>query len=918
MESFKMQDQCNAKRHFGTVISNDKGINFYKSLIMKDAIVNAIKGNVRKHCKSSEEYGKKVLEYMMTRYSEPEFQNYQQKQAQLLFDWHKVMRYLKWEQRAIFIPEAKEVEFAGKKFLVKPDLAYSLNSNDIEIIFLKPGKLQMMKNKEDLERDVKVYLGILYAKSLGYTEITVSFYHLTKENESGLSEWKRYEQSFSGSNILRVKDSPLLGRTFEPEEIEALENFVLTGTEKEECDKDCIFCPLKAICNYTLPATKKAEIVAMDKEAEDVVGKVSKPEITYTDQQQKVIDFTKGVCRVVAAAGSGKTQTVAARVAKLIDEGVKPEEILCITFSNSGVKEMRRKIGLIIGDKADEIKITTFHAFSYETVRDNYEDLGFKKQPVVIDNISRYPLIEKILNQNPIFQWTGKAFLKFDAVTSGGGRRGALLVTSEIFNQIKTLKQEGNTSVAVGDIAFDQNEIPSTAVVQLIGLYDVYETLCQQLGYIDFDDMQYYGLKAIEENSGYLDEKYDFKHIIIDEFQDTSLEQMEIVKHLITGENFESLMVVGDDAQSIYAFRGTSTEFLQNFETFINSDIIIDGFKIPRRNKIVVKDILLDKNFRSGQTILDWAGKLLAYNSENIEKDVIGARGINGTIHMNVCDSNKEEMKEIVEEMKENHENGVSFDDMVAIAFTKNELKEVANLLTKEGIPSTFAAPMKMTENSRIQAILAFAKAYERNSDDISDADVAIAANAIYRAENVDTDVPFLKLSKDEIELRCKEVVDIIKEINEKSDWDPEKKQLFMDYINRISIGDEAVEHFTDMLEYKFEDVLKYCRDFVKYGEAEEFRSSAMGDGVKLITAHSSKGLEWKQVYLLLNGFDKSFARESEECRRTLYVSMTRAKDDLFVYGVNETTNSKFGTPQCSRTVKEVKEALEDLRKVTA
>lgn len=914
--SIKMYDACNQKKHFGKVSGDKLSLSVYKSAIMKDAIKFALKANIRKYCKDKTEYGKRVMEYMMTRYSEPGFENYQQKQAQLLLDWHKVMRYLNSEQRYLYIPEPGTVEFAGKEFTVKPDLAYSLDGKtDIELITIKTGKVYFKKKEDDIERDLRTYLQILYAKKLGYKDITISYYHLTKEYESDCSNWSQCAQSFSGGNIIKIKDGELAGGdAYNPEQIEILKEFVTKGEDKSECDKNCSYCPLKDICEYTLPATKISEIEAVDETAKEVVDAM-KEEVKYTKQQQQVIAVDKGVWRVLAAAGSGKTQTVAARVAKLIEDGVKPEEILCITFSNAGAKEMRRKIGKIIDD-VDNIKICTFAAFSFETAADNAKELGFKKKLSVIDDVSRYPIIEEILNKHPILKWRSKSFLKFDHVTTKRNEtKGALQIVSEIFMQIKDIKHKNpNAVIDSDDIAYDAKNIPPYVVDEIIDLYDVYASLCMQYGYIELDDLEYYGLQVLQNNSGYLDEKYNFKHIIIDEFQDTSENEMEIVKHLVLGKSFESLMIVGDDSQSVYKFRGTSSEFILNFEYYINQPVIIDGVTIPRTNPIKVNDIMLDLNFRSGQSILDWAGKLLENNGdENIKKDVVGARGVSGEVHIKECALQKDEMNEVVKQILEDHNKGIAFEDMAVLSFTKTELKNVADALTKSGIPSTFAAPEPVINNSRVKAVLAFARAYEKGNIDSTDKDVAIAANAIYRAENVSTDVPFLKLNKNEIELRCEEVIGLLNEIRDFPEWNPEKKKAFLDYIERISIEDEAIEYFMDMFKTKdFEDILKYCKDFERFGEGMELRYKTYGPGVRLTTAHSSKGLEWKQIYLLVDGFNNPFANDTEESRRLLYVAMTRARDELFVYGVGEIQNKNSFTSVPSRVLAELQQSYRD------
>ncbi|WP_294406111.1 ATP-dependent helicase [uncultured Clostridium sp.] len=868
-----------------------------KNRIVVDAIVNALKYNVRALTQTAgyspyqneKEYSRAVMEYMNTRYDEigGMFMNYQQRQEQLLWDHRRVMRYLLSEAEIPSFPEEQEVELDSKLYvLVKPDMVFECG-NHIRVVFLKDRKNHQARkgSPEEAEKKVQLFAGILYGRKLGYQSIESSFYNLRKSSDR--SNWSQCEQSFFGSsNVESMLDIYQGVKNDLDEEMKPFIQMYVQGRNSEDMpERCCERCKYYDICKYELPA------IQVKDETESISAK--KAEVNYTDAQKEVINTLSGVTRVIAAAGSGKTQTVAGRVANLLKNGSPAESILCITFSNAGANEMRRKIARQLVDtpeieNVENMKIMTFHSFENEIAKENWNDLGFKRNLTVINDVQRYSIIARILKEHPIFEWGGKSFLNFTAGKMAG-RKGALCIVSDIFSQIKNLGRDVST-IFPSDIILESDiEIDFVVIDEIIKRFQYYEAECLEKGLIDFDDMEKLAFTVIDNNENYLS-KYGFEHIIIDEFQDSSEWQMELIKRLVQTDSFKSLMLVGDDAQAIYGFRNTTPEYILNFQQYLNSPFQYKGEHSVsyKENRMDVDDIMLTDNWRSKQEILDSASNLLELNHNQISKKINAGRGNGGNVRIQAYRTADEEYLAIVKDIKNRIDSGEDPDDMAVLAYTKSELKKVAAALTLQGIPSMFGAPEPLMENSRIRAVLSFAKVI---SDQNNVKDAAIVANALYRAEAV-AETGLMDLAETEVNDRIDNVIAAASQI-QKNPSPKKQKEMFVEFINSFALNDEAVQHFVEQFDFmNFEDVLKYCKDFVIFGTDEEFRRIGNYHGVKLITAHSSKGLEWKSVYFTVNGIAKAYSTstrrntaEVEELRRLEFVAMTRARDYLSVSG---------------------------------
>lgn len=906
----QLNQACHTRRDFEAKVDlheTTQGERYLTAMVINPTIKYALTPmfgpcggkNVIQAARNKKEAKKAVMRYMHDRYAAIPYQNYQQKMAVLEYDFNRVFRYIDSEYRVMnTFPVSAEYELAGKNHKYTPTLTHECGDS-IDVFSIKLGKSKYTQSgrKNEFNRDMALYEMVLYGRARGFKTIRAHLLFLTRTDD--VEDWSACEPSFfagGGNNDITMNDIYDGSKNQLDEQMEEKIRLFQDGVEEEEMPEDeCSYCKYAHICHQTLPPTRIEEV------APDTSNMTTVQKINFSEKQEKIRTFDKGIMRVIATAGSGKTFTSMAHVAYLLNKGVSPKDIILVTFSNAGAKEMAHKLKKILGyDPTSEdygMTITTFHGLFYDIVKDNWKALGFGRRPGVLNMVQRYSKIAEILAQNPIMEWKGASFRNFSVKKGGYNDTGALSVISDIFSQIKAIGKDYATisSYEVKPLC----DIPQSAIQKVIGLYGKYEEYCKKEGLIDFDDMELLAFQVIEENPKYLETRYGFRHSVIDEFQDTSEFQMEMVKRIKMLPTFESMMIVGDDDQSIYRFRGTSPEFILDFNTRINQQYVLrtetDVEQPKVREDDCVEDVVLDINYRSHQEIIDLGCKMLEKNDDKIEKNIVAARGEGGYTLVKGHSDKKKMLDWMVTSIQAQHDHGIPWEDICVLAYKKAKLRDVADALTKAGIPSMMGAPESMFENSRIDNILAFARVLLNPADTL---DAAQAAAAVYYAENPAAEERFMHLTQQELDERIQGILDrallINKEMNPAA-----KKEQFMQFITDICLDDEAVARYIEPFNtLDFDEILKYCRDFTLYGVNEEYRRLDEYPGVKLITAHSSKGLEWPVVYLDLTDFsDIALERraDKEEVRRLMYVSMTRARDQLFTTGVFSKTGKKVG-----------------------
>ena len=645
--------------------------------------------------------------------------------------------------------------------------------------------------------------------------------------------------------------------------------------------------------------------------------------VKYNPAQQEAIVSDKKYIRVIAGAGAGKTQVNSEVIAhKLNTLGAKPEEILAITFSKNGATEIKDRVARTVGHVLPGLTATTFNALENEITLDNWEKFGFRHRPSVIDDVQDLPMCDILLRRHPILEWTGSSFKNY-TMTSGFGTNGALRIVSDIMHHCsKLLMRKNFSAITYRDMIDDEivppasKELTPAIIDKIISFYPEYEEMKKgndpefNTPVITFDEQISFCMRVLEDDPNYLDDHYDFAYIIVDEAQDTSEDQIEFLNHIINMKKFKSLIVVGDDSQAIYeSLMGTSPDYLINLQDFLFEWNKETGVRTP----IKIHDIVMDTNYRSVGSVIEMANRVIDKNTNKFDKQLVAFREygekptVEGFYRKEDQKPTKAQLKskaplvlqegqydKMARDIKAliDSDPTINLNDIAVLAYSKNELLAVADKLTELGIPSKFGAPEKLVDNNRVQAVLKFAHLVYKDPDSFSD-DTLVVANALADGNLIEEDV-------DTLVEKLSEVNEYVKAIRESHEL--KKKELFIKMLRMIAHGDEAVLNFEEKFkDMDFEEIIKYCDDFEIYGDNMQYKRSQLGEGVMLITAHSSKGLEWKYVFGSITGFHKLgkksiSRRKQEELRRLLFVLITRARDVLKLYGLYAVSgNAKDG-----------------------
>lgn len=645
------------------------------------------------------------------------------------------------------------------------------------------------------------------------------------------------------------------------------------------------------------------------------------------NEEQKATAFSQDkYTRVIAGAGSGKTQVVAMRIEDLIkNKKIDGDKILCITFSKNGANEMKSRVEKAIGYPVPGLICTTFNALENEIALDNWKKFGYRHRMSVIDDVQDLPMCDELLKRHPIYEWIGPSFTNYTQ-TNSFYMPSALRIISDIMHEISKISLDKE----IDDIdANDFFELPnvklsgigSTVIDKIIAMYPEYEKMKKGLDrkfnspVITFDEQIILAMKVLNDDPNYLDKHYNFSYIIVDEAQDTSEYQIRFLNHLINMKKFKALTIVGDDSQAIYeSLMNTSPEYLINLEKYLYH-INDDGSK----SMLNIKDVVITTNYRCQENIINLANTIISKNKNKIDKDLIAFRKpmdmptIEGFYRKNDELRRKNSKKKgpleegqydvVARDIKKLIEKGVNPNDIAFIAFSKNELKNIADKLTALDIPSKFGFPENLIENSRVVAMLKFISMTFSKVEEY-DMNLLEVANAINDGDILDN-------SEEVILEKMEYVKNYSNKIYQSNPKD--KKELLYNFLDEISHRDEALETFKDKFaDMDYEEIYRYCDDFIIFGDNMTFRRSELGDGVMLITAHSSKGLEWKYVFGSLNSFESKEMRcdKVEEMRRLLFVMITRARDQLHLYGMYSAYGSKENRV-LNRFVKEVYDALD-------
>ena len=633
-------------------------------------------------------------------------------------------------------------------------------------------------------------------------------------------------------------------------------------------------------------------------------------------EQAEAVKKTEGPVLILAGAGSGKTRVITHRIAYLLDEcGVNPWNILAITFTNKAAGEMRERVDKLIGFGAESVWISTFHSMCVRILRRHIENLGYESSFTIYDTDDQKSLMKEVCK-----------YLKIDTKD---------LREREILGEISSAKNELMTPL----LYREENEDLGFRYVRIADAYEEYQKRLKKNNALDFDDLLMKTVELFHSHDEILASYQNrFRYIMVDEYQDTNNAQFELVR-LLAGKH-RNLCVVGDDDQSIYAFRGANIRNILDFEK-----VYPDAF--------VVK---LEQNYRSTQNVLDAANAVIRNNTGRKAKSLWTDRGEGTKIHLREFTTARDEAAFVADDIAEKcrSDRHLNYGDFAVLYRTNAQARALEERFVLTGIPYNVVGGTNFYDRREIRDMIAYLKTVENGQDEIAVrrvlnvpkrgiglttigrlADYAVARDitffeAMERCRNITS----LGRATAKIEsfvsliLQLREfkeshgLADLLREIIDKTDYN---NYLLSsddeDGEDRISNIDELISKIADYEETAEEPTLSgFLEEVALVSDLDNTEDGS--EKVLLMTLHSAKGLEFPHVYLtgLEDGIFPSYMainsgdeEAEEEERRLAYVGITRAKDDLtLTYSRSRLLRGEVQYNPPSRFLEEIPEELID------
>ena len=636
------------------------------------------------------------------------------------------------------------------------------------------------------------------------------------------------------------------------------------------------------------------------------------------EQQRNAVLFCDGPQLVIAGAGSGKTRVLTYKIVHLLSHGYEPWRILALTFTNKAAREMRERIEGLVGATASKLWMGTFHSIFARILRINAERIGFKSDFTIYDTADSKSLVKTIIKDLDLDDKIYKPSTVLSAISMAKNA----LISPTVYAQTKDIMEADRRA-------------------KRPRLHEIYRGYCQRCfvaGAMDFDDLLYYTNVLLRDNPDILHHYQEyFRYILVDEYQDTNFAQHLIISQL-TKEN-HSLCVVGDDAQSIYSFRGANIRNILNLK---NAYPDLQIFK-------------LEQNYRSTQTIINAANSLIDKNTEQIRKQVFSKNDLGSKIEVVQSYSDYEEAFLVSNRISQvkmlSHD---SYNEFAILYRTNAQSRILEESLRKRNIPYRIYGGLSFYQRKEIKdAIAYFRLSINPNDDEALKRVINFPARGI-------GDTTVNKLLRCAIDNR----VSMWQVINDLAQYPPginkgtEKKllafrdliQSFIDINNECKNAEEVAKHIiretqllsmlrsdntpesiskqenlhelingtTEFIANKLEEGAEdsiSLTDFLGEVSLATDQDTQDGDGEKLtlMTVHAAKGLEFSNVFIV--GVEEELfpssmcttQSEIEEERRLLYVAITRAKNFCMLsYASSRFRNGQTKTCSPSRFIRDI------------
>ncbi|MBE0425410.1 MAG: ATP-dependent helicase [Nitrospirae bacterium] len=618
-------------------------------------------------------------------------------------------------------------------------------------------------------------------------------------------------------------------------------------------------------------------------------------------EQYAVVMHPAGPMLVLAGAGTGKTRTVTYRVARLIEAGIKPENILLLTFTSKAANEMMRRVDLLINRNVKGLWGGTFHHIGNMILRRHCLLIGYREGYSILDR--------------------GDSKDLFDICLSEFKNIGSFLPKGSVLCEIYSLMKNKEVSPEeVIRLRFPHFNDFSEEIKKILAIYDRKK---HSLNLMDFDDLLANWKKLLlthEDIRGYYSSR--FTHILVDEYQDTNKIQAEIVD-LISSTN-RNLMAVGDDAQSIYSFRGA------NFENIL---------KFPERYPDVTI-FNLTVNYRSTPEILNLANNSIINNIKQFHKQLHSIKASGALPYLIPLKDVFQQSGFVAQKVVDIYSEGTPLSEISVLYRSHYQSMELQMELQRRGIPFEVRSGLKFFEQAHIKDVLSFLRVVVNPYDELSwkrilklipgigNVTAAKLWDAMHKSESpLDAIFEMGRLVPRKAIDGFNLFLDLIKRLKGDHDHIPLQPSSAIELILRNGYEDYLYSYHPNA-EERIEDIEQMKRFAIKYISLENFISelslqSASGGEVEeadednerviLSTAHQAKGLEWNTVFLIgLNEgrFPSSRSlntEHEEEERRLFYVAVTRAKEELYLcYPVISEDWHALGFLRPSRFIREL------------
>ena len=599
------------------------------------------------------------------------------------------------------------------------------------------------------------------------------------------------------------------------------------------------------------------------------------------DRQKEAVEQTEGAILILAGAGTGKTKTITYRIANMIEnKHISPFSILALTFTNKAGNEMKERVKGLIGEKAKKVTISTFHSFGYSLIRLYYPLLKLKENIVIYDTDDQKKVLEIINKKYNIL-----LYIPFETKE-----------IISIFSNIKEMEKDTD------DIS---NFMYSTYLKEL---YNYYQLYLIEHNAIDFADILLYTKRLLENEIVLSKIQNRYKYIMVDEYQDTNNIQFQIVSMI--ADKYKNICVVGDENQSIYAFRGADIRNILSFREVYPNAV----------------EIKLEQNYRSTKTIIKASNKVIENNKSKTDKMLWTANETGELIQVLENDTDKKEATNITKKIKELLKKGYEYKDITILYRINAQSRNFEDVFIREKIPYKVYGGLSFYQRMEIKDMVAFLRLFYNTSDNISllrvinipkrnVGETTKAKIEEYSEKNNLSMFKSLKYAK-EIKLSGKLITELekfyflVKKYSEKfEEANDSLDNLLSNFLDEVGYFpfmandvkykenyDSRVENINEFLNLisEFElnsgdnDVLGSLLDEIslKQNSTNEEKEE---NSINLMTIHTSKGLEFPVVFLvgMVAGVFPSYRCESEEEyeeeRRCYYVAITRAKKELFI-----------------------------------